>query len=362
MWGYATCAAYNTVKQNMIPALFSKRLLYNVFVFVTAMSVCLFITTAFAVPPTLYSTTNYQSPVGGDPDDLMIIPGYGFAADDIIVYKALSNSTVVLTPPASVPTSNSATKGVAPIASARNVPDSLTIRLPTAMQKDQTYALWVRSKNGEWSNGIKINDVRPIWITPDYSYATAFSPAFASRYLKVVGRNLQPAPGAVTQVKLIGSATFTLTAANDNDPSTAIEHYVASVTLPASMPVGSYTVRVSRDGVSWVPLSGQTFTVKTDPVAPTVFNVSARWPSAPTGMRYATKMAAGKSSGKPLTRSTMTPTPPADAPITTMSCPARSAMILRSARGTELAIDVWLRHCLFSSPRRGETIHIMRTP
>jgi hypothetical protein len=259
----------------MIPALYSKRLLYNVFVFVTAMSVYLFITTAFAVPPTLYSTTNYQSPVGSDPDDLMIIPGYGFAADDIVVYKALSNSTVALTPPASVPTSNSVTQGVAPIASAQNIPDSLTIQLPTAIQKDQTYALWVRNKNGEWSNGIKINDARPIWITPDSGYATALSPAFASRYLKVVGRNLQPAPGAVTQVKLIGPSTFTLTAANDNDPSTAIEHYVASVTLPASMPVGSYTVQVSRDGVSWVPLSGQTFTVKTDPVEPAVFHVSS---------------------------------------------------------------------------------------
>src|SRR3989442_305554 len=139
----------------MIPTIFSKRLLYNIFVIfvvVAAMSICLFTaTTAFAAPPTLYSTTNYQSPVGGDPDDLMIIPGYGFTADNIVVYKALSNSTRTLTPPASVPQSNSATLGVAPIASAQNIPDSLTIQLPTVMQKDRTYALWVRNKKSQWS-------------------------------------------------------------------------------------------------------------------------------------------------------------------------------------------------------------------
>jgi hypothetical protein len=220
---------------------------------------------------TLYNTPQYQSLVDGEPDDLLLLPGYGFANDDTVVYQLMSNSTAGLTPPAGIPSTTTAITGVAPVASIANVPDSLTVHLPPVMKKDQTYALWVRNSSGAWSNGIKINDARPIWITPDRGHATALSGGLATRYLKVVGRNLQPAGGAVTQVKLVGPSTFTLIAAA---PS-VIQKYVAAVTLPATMPVGSYRIQVSRDGVSWVALTGQSFTVLPDPKTPRSFNVSS---------------------------------------------------------------------------------------
>ena len=88
------------------------------------------------------------------------------------------------------------------------------------------------------------------------------------RYLTdVVGRNLQPAPGRTTRVRLTGPKTFVLPAANDNDPGTAIERYAAAVDLPDTLPVGEYRVALSRDGVSWVALAGQTLTVRPDPPA-----------------------------------------------------------------------------------------------
>ena len=173
--------------------------------------------------------------------------------------------------------------GIADLVSAADAPYSLTVHLPRLMTAGQSYALWVLDAAGEWSNPVLINDARPLWITPDSAYQTA-SLANLPRALKVVGRNLQPGPGTstVTQVLLTGIATgttYTLTANNTgNDPNTtaALERYVAAANLPAALVVDKYTVQVSRDGTSWVPLSGdgngltspQVFTVNPDPVAP----------------------------------------------------------------------------------------------
>ena len=41
------------------------------------------------------------------------------------------------------------------------------------------------------------------------------------------------------------------------DDATAIERYVARVSLPPDLVLGSYQVRVSRDGHSWVAVAGQ---------------------------------------------------------------------------------------------------------
>lgn len=217
-----------------------------------------------AAAPTLYSQPTYQSPVRAEPDDLLLLPGYGFAPTDIVVYQALTDTTQPLDPPTSVPVDSDAVRGVAEIVSDTNVPDSLTIKLPAFISSGQSYALWVRNGSAEWSNGIKINDARALWISPSYVYATE-TVASLPRYLKVIGRNLEPAPGAVTRIRLTGPSIFTLDASNDADPSTAVERYVAKVDLPASLPAGDYTVQVSRDGVSWVTLEGQTLAVKADP-------------------------------------------------------------------------------------------------
>lgn len=221
-----------------------------------------------AAEPILYALPDYQSPVRGDPDDLLLIPGYGFTRDDIVVYQALADTTRVPAPPASIPNVSSATAGVAPVVSFASVPYSLTVKLPAALQSDQSYVLWVRSTDG-WSQGVKINDARPLWLTPAFVHESHAMDAL-TRYLKVVGRNLQPAPDATTRIRLVGPQTITL----DANPSTgAIARYVAKIDLPKRLQRGSYQVQLSRDGVSWVDLKHQTLTVGADPAAVLQFRV-----------------------------------------------------------------------------------------
>jgi hypothetical protein len=131
------------------------------------------------------------------------------------------------------------------------------------------------------SDSVLINDAHLMWISPGgdgssptshaYVYSRASRPGLG-RYLKVVGRNLSSAPGARTTVRLepitlplerAGSESgvapndggpIDLFADADADAATAIEHFVAKVSLPKVLPAGDYVVKVSRDGVSWVPV------------------------------------------------------------------------------------------------------------
>ena len=243
----------------------------------------------WAAAPVLYSQPAYESPVRGDPDDLLLLAGYGLAANDTVVYEAVSDTTRLPPHPAAIPTSSTATRGVADIVSAANAPYSLTVHLNSAMVAGQSYALWTINSNGEWSGqGLLINDARPLWITPDSAYVTE-SLASLPRVLKVVGRNLQPATDntAGTQVRLVGKETgakYVLTANNAvNDPvntTPALERYVAVARLPSPMTVDTYSVQVRRDGRSWVPLLGngqgsvQSFAVYADPATPPSLSVS----------------------------------------------------------------------------------------
>jgi hypothetical protein len=248
---------------------------------------------ALAQPPSLYTQPAYESPVRGDPDDLLLISGNGLAATDTVVYQALGDTTQIAPHPASVPSSSTAALGVVDLVSAADAPFSLTLHLPTVMTPGAAYALWVATADGQWSAELRINDARPLWITPDSAYQTA-NLANLPRVLKVVGRNLQPdgrgGRSNLTQVRLVGMNTgtaYTLPANNTQSDSVqtsaALERYVAAAKLPQSMVVDQYTVQVSRDGVSWVPLLGngqspaQIFTVNADPLPPTsatVFDVS----------------------------------------------------------------------------------------
>jgi hypothetical protein len=236
---------------------------------------------AWSDPPVLYSNPTYESPFRGAPGELLLLPGSGLAANAKVVYAVLGDTTVPTSHPSSVPLSSNSTRGVADLVSAADAPYSLTVHLPTVMLGARSYGLWVLNGNGEWSNGAVINDARPQWITPDFAYRTA-TLANLPRVLKVVGRNLQP--GAVgTQVRLTGVGTGTVYTLPASDTIDTLNHYVAAVNLPATMVVDTYTVQLSRDGLSWVSLLGddrspvQTFTVKADPV-PTpparTFNVS----------------------------------------------------------------------------------------
>jgi hypothetical protein len=239
---------------------------------------------ARAPAPSLYTQPAYESPVRGDPDDLLLISGNGLAASDRVVYQALGDTTQMAPPPSSVPSSSTATLGVVDLVSSADAPYSLTLHLPAVMALGAAYGLWVVTPDGQWSSELRINDARPLWITPDSAYQTARL-ANLPRVLKVVGRSLQPDGSGnrpnLTQVRLVGINTgtiYTLPANNtDSDPlqtTAALERYVAAANLPDTLTVDRYTVQVSRDGISWVPLLGngqspaQIFTVSADPQPP----------------------------------------------------------------------------------------------
>jgi hypothetical protein len=227
---------------------------------------------AGATPPTLYSRPNFQSPVHGDPDDLLLIPGDGFSADDVVVYRAVEDTTQTAPQPQSIPTRSDAHEGIAAVVSAGNIPYSLTVKLPAEIMPGRAYALWVRTRAGEWSAAIKINDARPIWITPDFVY---FSNSVANlpRAIKIVGRNLGAAPGARTQVKLIGPQRYTIDATRTDGPRPGNQEFVAEAALPAGISPGTYTVQVTRDGVGWIPIIGQKFTIRPDPGTQRKFDI-----------------------------------------------------------------------------------------
>jgi hypothetical protein len=218
---------------------------------------------ARAQGPVIFSQPHYESPVRGDPDDLVILPGSGFGSADVVVYARVQDTSRAPVKPGRIPTATDESQGTAPVVSYRNVPHSLTIRLPTAMRAGQSYALWAVNSHGDFSNGILINDARPLWITPAAVYASQAG-ATPSRYLKIVGRNLQPAPGQSTKVRLIGPATLLLSAGAAG-ASPELDRYVAEVSLPKPLQPGRYRVEVSRDGSSWVALRGQTLEVRSDP-------------------------------------------------------------------------------------------------
>src|SRR5580658_389768 len=87
---------------------------------------------SFAVPPTLYSSAAYQSPVRADSDDLLLLPGYGFASGDVVVYQAIADTTRPLVAPGAVPASSTDSLGVTDVVSLADLPYSLTIHLPVA--------------------------------------------------------------------------------------------------------------------------------------------------------------------------------------------------------------------------------------
>ena len=232
-----------------------------------------------ADPPIIYSASAYQSPVRAAADDLLLLPGYGFRGDDIVVYRMTDDMTRPLTPPVSVPSTTDASFGVADIVSVVDAPYSLTIHLPDVIKSDRTYALWVVDAKGEWSNGIPINDARPLWISPDEVYSGAAAGSLP-RLLKVVGRNLQAQSDAVTRVLLAGpNASYTLPAIDHQGSDHAIDRYVSAVTLPPNMQAGSYRVSISRDGRNWAQLQNDTnnapqlLRVLPDPRVPARFSV-----------------------------------------------------------------------------------------
>jgi hypothetical protein len=220
---------------------------------------------ATATPPSLYAHPTHQSPVRAAPDDLILLAGAGLSTTDLVVYRRLTDTTAPLVAPALIPIISTADLGVAPVVSETNVPQTLTVRLPPVTTPGRSYALWVRGSDGSWSNGVRVNDARPLWVSPSYLFYST-SLAGLPRQLNVVGRNLdRMIPTRPTRVRLTGPATYVLDAQDDGDPATTLEEYVARVNLPAGMPTGAYQVQVSRDaGQSWVS-SPQAFYIRPNP-------------------------------------------------------------------------------------------------
>jgi hypothetical protein len=227
-----------------------------------------------ATAPTLYRQPAYESPVRGEPDDLLLVAGYGFAADDQVVFQSVGAASESLRHPGAVPTASTEELGIAEVVSTANVPYSLTVRLPKFLRIGQTYALWVRNARQEWSQSIFINDARPYWVSPAYVYASA-AVASLPRYLKVVGRNLQPAAGSVTEVRLTGPQDLAIKAQPADADSGAMDHYVAQLILPRTLLPGTYRIQLRRDGTNWITLGAQTLEVRPDPTPVAKFPVDS---------------------------------------------------------------------------------------
>lgn len=228
---------------------------------------------AMAAAPTLYRQPAYESPQRADPDDLLLLAGYGFAADDVVIYRAFQEGSPVPAVPAAVPDQPTAEAGYAAAVSTSDVPYSLTIKLPRSLRAAQPYALWVRTAHGEWSRPVTINDARPLWFTPGYLYASA-GLASLPRELKIVGRNLQPLSGRALRLRLSGPQHFMADALADARSSEILDQHVARFRMPDSLRPGRYLVELSRDSVHWLAVPGQSLEVRADPPRRKEFSVS----------------------------------------------------------------------------------------
>jgi methionine-rich copper-binding protein CopC len=207
---------------------------------------------AWAQPPVLYSHEAYQGPVRAEPDDLLLLAGDRLSAQDTVVYVAVRT--------ASMPSQSTAAAGIAPIVSAAGAPYSLTILMPRVATRGQIYALWVRNRAGEWSNGVVINDPRALWLAPSNVYATA-SIAALPRQLKIVGRNLSDPS---MRVRLQGAETVELQTASLAADANTIQEYVVTAALPPRLRPGEYGVQIKRSEGEWHSVP-QTLRVEPDP-------------------------------------------------------------------------------------------------
>jgi len=216
-----------------------------------------------AAAPTLLRTPNFESPVRGDPDDLLLLAGTGFAGTDRVVYAAAQIGKPAAHP-RHVPDRNTAESGTAPVVARASPPYAITVRLPAALQNGRTYRLWVVTEHGESSEPVSINDPRPLWFSPAYAWSSR-DIAGLGRSLRVVGRNLSTAYGQVTEVRLRGPATYILSTNAAQAGARALPRYLAEARLPPRLVPGSYTVGIRRSDSDWVDIADQKLDVRADP-------------------------------------------------------------------------------------------------
>jgi hypothetical protein len=161
----------------------------------------------------------------------------------------------------------------ASVVSFENVPDSLTIKLPADFMRHRTYALWVVTGQNERSNRVLINDPRPFWFTPS-QVADQAPKELPHRQLKIVGRNLEGAPGGGGAVRLSGPEIVVCPVQIDGAASEFLRDSVALVELPQRLRAGRYSVSFSRDGVVWTTIPGQQLNVMPE-IRSAEFSISA---------------------------------------------------------------------------------------
>lgn len=234
-------------------------------------------TAATPLAPHLYSRSGYQSPVRADPDDLLMLAGDGLGGDDLVVYRETMDAAAEH--PAEIPAVSSPSLGIASVVSAAGTPYQLIIRLPSDLHVGHVYRLWVRNGAGEWSNGVSINDPRPLWISPAEIYATA-AIANLPRVLKIIGRNMSGADSKPLEVRLNGPTRYELSVADKDgsgsDPGSrmALENYVARRVLPKVLQPGRYRAEVRMGAGPWIAVPDQWLNVLSDPSAKREFWVS----------------------------------------------------------------------------------------
>lgn len=229
---------------------------------------------ASAAPPTVFHTPSFESPVLGGPDDLLFLGGVGFHAEDRVVYQEIRQGMQGRAHPTEIPGISTRQLGTAAVIQVGDPAYSLTIRLPEIVDAQTPYRLWVVNAHSEWSEPFTINDPRPLWIAPAYSYMTA-DIADVGRRIRVIGRNLHP-PGSerAPQLRLQGPQTYILTGLAASQPTPASHEYIVEGVLPTRLLPGDYKVSVGSTQSTWTDVPDQRFVVLSDPPARPRFDLS----------------------------------------------------------------------------------------
>lgn len=217
----------------------------------------------------VHHTPFFQSPVCLGPGDLLQLCGRWFDSETRVLYQQIPDTVIPpVSPPGEAMQETTAGHGQMPVVSRHGLPFSVAVQAPAVFAAGRTYALWAGDPERGWSQTMLVNDARPLWLTP--------AKAYAGETIRVVGRNLAPAPGqSASRIRLTGPVTVELDAAGEAGPAGEINDYAAAAALPGDLPPGEYAVEFCRDGTSRVPLAGQQLVLLPLPPVPARFDVTA---------------------------------------------------------------------------------------